>query len=154
MGGVDLDAEPPGHPPGGRLAVGRRADRRRVAPLGARAGERLDHGGGRRVARRADRQVDEPAGQGLPHRLELVEAVVGVRRRDERLGGSRSRHHVLGELAERGVVEPHPQPHAVVVGLLAEHLALAVHGGQHVAPVVGDGQLDHVGEGAQPVARR
>ena len=35
-----------------------------------------------------------------------------------------------------------------------QHLALAVDGGQHVAPVVGDGQLDDVGERAQPVADR
>src|SRR5947207_3304864 len=65
-------------------------------------------------------------------------------------GSCTSGHHVARELAERRVIEPHPQPHGVVVRLLAEDLALPVHRGQDVAALVRDGELHDVREGAEP----
>src|SRR3546814_4966777 len=64
------------HPVRGGGAKGRGPDRRRVAALRARLGERIYDELRGWVARRADGQVEQPTGEGAARRLEVIEAVV------------------------------------------------------------------------------
>ena len=65
-------------------------DRRRVATLGTRGGQGGHRSRRRRVTRGTDRQVDQPTFVVGSERLQLVETVVGVRRR--LVGGPVTRH--------------------------------------------------------------
>ena len=141
LGRVDVDAEPAVQPAGRRLAERRACRSTAGSPARRRCRQRGDDRRRRRVARRADREVDAAArAAASATRLQLVEPVVGVRRRDE----AHQRHAATysRKRAEAGVVEAGPQAHAVVLRRLDEHLALAVHRGEHVAAVVRDQQLD------------
>ena len=66
-----------------RLAQRRAAGRRRVAPLGPRGRQGLDHRGQRGVAGRADGAVHHPPGLGLGQLGQAVQPVVGVGRQAE-----------------------------------------------------------------------
>ena len=85
----------------------------------------------------------------------MASARLGAQRREvERTGGVHGGANLSGSGCAQavhvrrrppaGVVEAGPDEHAVVAGRLAEHLALAVDLGQHVAPGVGHVQLDQV----------
>src|SRR5690349_21773831 len=55
----------------------------------------------------------------------------------------------LGQTSGGGRLEARPDVHAALAGLLLEHVALPVGGGQHVAPAERDQQVDHRGQGVQ-----
>jgi len=52
----------------------------------------------------------------------------------------------------RGVVESNPKAHGSFFCHLGQHLTFPVHRREHVAPIVGNHELDNGGESAQPVA--
>ncbi len=147
-----------------RLAAARSARCRSTAGSPARrpTSERVEHRRGGRIARGADREVDHAALVGVGDRRELVEAVVGVGRRDEarvvlheRLALTTGlRRDELGEPAGRAASRRARTRMPSSLVRLRDDLALAVQRGQHVAAVVGDQQLDDVGQRPQPVAER
>ena len=94
--GGDRAAEPPRDPGRGSFAVRNASDGGRVAGgAGRRVDQRPHRHVGHRVDRRADRAVDDPPGHRARNVLQLGEAVVRIRRRDETLCGT----HVFAPLA-------------------------------------------------------
>ena len=145
-----------------------RADARRVAALGCStrparrpprraAGRTACRSTGRRCHRRGRR-----TGLGQP-----VEAVVGVRRGDEAVSGRHagSLWHCERASLRRVTTNSASRPAEASARRArtrtpssscdgGHDLALAVDGGEHVAAVVRDEQLDHVGQRPQPIGQR
>ena len=138
-----------------------RADGRRVAPLGcptptarrprpAAAGRSACRSTGRRC-RPASAAGDRSAG-----RRDGRRGTAGARSRGRRTVDPHGRRRLGDELAQapgRRPGQPGPDAHrASVSSVRRDHLALAVHRGEHVAAVVGHDQLDDRRQRPQPVA--
>ena len=122
------------------------ADRRRVAALGPRRGERLDRRRRRRIARRADRQVDRSPVEPPAARRQLTKPVVGIRRRDETRHAPSTTNSANGPSSaglDRGPAAACPS--SVVVSDSTS--PLRCRRGDQVAARVGDVQLDRLDAG-------
>ena len=133
-------------------------DRRRVAALGPRGGQRGDHG--RRAAGRTGVPIDRsttppgwrrghvrpPRPGGRRDRAAATKPTASAADRAHDATNCRNR-------ARPGLVEHDVHDGGPLAVRLVDHLALAVHGGQHVAPVEGDDELDHPVGHPQPVAQ-